>query len=61
VAACAEDNQRKADRTPEQAGMALLRRPFEPTPQASLMLALGLRAGDAAELAQWLPDRSAVA
>jgi 5-methylcytosine-specific restriction endonuclease McrA len=61
VAACAEDNQRKADRTPEQAGMVLLRRPFEPTRQASLMLALGLREGDAAELAQWLPSRPAVA
>jgi hypothetical protein len=61
VAACAEDNQRKADRTPEQAGMVLRRRPFEPTPQASLMLALGLRAGEAAELEQWLPGRPAAA
>ncbi|MFI9271976.1 HNH endonuclease [Kitasatospora sp. NPDC052896] len=61
VAACAEDNQRKADRTPEQAGMTLLRRPFEPTPEASLMLALGLRAGEAAELAPWLPRPAAVA
>ncbi|GAB2750230.1 HNH endonuclease [Kitasatospora kifunensis] len=55
VAACATDNQRKADRTPEQAGMVLLRRPFEPTPEASLLLALGLRAGEAGELAPWLP------
>ncbi|MEV4558846.1 HNH endonuclease [Kitasatospora sp. NPDC049285] len=55
VAACAEDNQRKADRTPEQAGMRLLRRPFEPTPEATLMLALGLRAGELGELAAWLP------
>ncbi|WP_327066485.1 HNH endonuclease [Kitasatospora sp. NBC_01302] len=55
VAACATDNQRKADRTPEQAGMALLRRPFEPTPEATLLLALGLRAGEAGELAPWLP------
>ncbi len=55
VAACAECNQRKADRTPEQAGMRLLRRPFEPTPEATLMLALGLRAGELGELAAWLP------
>ncbi|KDN82574.1 HNH endonuclease [Kitasatospora cheerisanensis] len=55
VAACPEDNQRKADRTPEQAGMRLLRRPFEPTPEATLMLALGLRAGELGELAAWLP------
>ena len=47
VAACAADNQRKADRTPEQAGMTLLSRPFEPTPEHALVLALGL---DAAEL-----------
>ena len=32
VASCAEDNHRKADRTPEQAGMPLLRKPFVPTP-----------------------------
>ncbi|MCD0483275.1 HNH endonuclease [Streptacidiphilus sp. ASG 303] len=56
VAACAEDNQRKADRTPEQAGMTLLRRPFEPTPEAALMLALGLRRADAGDLAAWLPQ-----
>ncbi|WP_371500145.1 HNH endonuclease [Kitasatospora sp. NBC_00374] len=55
VAACAEDNQRKADRTPEQAGMKLLRRPFEPTPEATLMLALGLRESDLGDLAAWLP------
>lgn len=55
VAACAEDNQRKADRTPEQAGMKLHRRPFEPTPEASLMLALGLREHEIGELAAWLP------
>ncbi|MFI9719009.1 HNH endonuclease [Streptomyces sp. NPDC052396] len=41
VAACAEDNHRKADRTPEQAGMRLLSRPFEPTPSDALLLALG--------------------
>lgn len=49
VAACAADNHRKADRTPEQAGMRLLSRPFEPTPANALVLALGLREGD------WLP------
>ncbi|MGW1074210.1 HNH endonuclease [Streptomyces sp. NPDC002537] len=43
VAACAEDNHRKADRTPEQAGMRLLTPPFEPSPADALMLALGLR------------------
>ncbi|MER5867939.1 HNH endonuclease [Kitasatospora sp. NPDC002040] len=55
VAACAEDNQRKADRTPEQAGMRLLRKPFEPTPEATLMLALGLHRSEMNELAAWLP------
>ncbi|MFF4405304.1 HNH endonuclease [Streptomyces sp. NPDC001262] len=49
VAACAADNHRKADRTPEQAGMRLLSRPFEPTPADALVLALGLQEGD------WLP------
>ncbi len=53
VAACADDNHRKADRTPEQAGMRLLTRPFEPTPADSLLLALGLR--DGAGTPRWLP------
>ncbi|WP_344339911.1 HNH endonuclease [Kitasatospora putterlickiae] len=61
VAACAEDNQRKADRTPEQAGMTLLRSPFVPTPQATLMMALGLRVSDLRELADWLPSQVAAA
>ncbi|MEW2520728.1 HNH endonuclease [Actinacidiphila alni] len=52
VAACGEDNQRKADRTPEQAGMRLLTRPFEPTPADALLLALGVR--DRAALPEWL-------
>ncbi|WNI14933.1 HNH endonuclease [Actinacidiphila sp. ITFR-21] len=52
VAACSEDNQRKADRTPEQAGMRLLVRPFEPTPAAALLLALGIR--DQEGLPEWL-------
>ncbi|MEU1420414.1 HNH endonuclease [Kitasatospora sp. NPDC005751] len=55
VAACAEDNQLKADRTPEQAGMKLLRKPFVPTPQATLMMALGLRGSDLRDLTDWLP------
>jgi 5-methylcytosine-specific restriction endonuclease McrA len=46
VAACAADNHRKANRTPEQAGMRLLRRPFEPTPDAALVAALGLASED---------------
>ena len=52
VAACTEDNQRKADRTPEQAGMRLLAPPFEPTPADTLLLALGVR--DRVELPSWL-------
>ncbi|KUJ68944.1 HNH nuclease [Streptomyces albus subsp. albus] len=45
VASCAEDNHRKADRTPEQAGMRLLRTPFVPTPADVLLLALGTAEG----------------
>src|SRR3954451_24935434 len=52
VAACALDNHRKADRTPEQAVMRLLSKPFEPTPADALLLALG--AADAGSLPQWL-------
>ncbi|MEU1631055.1 HNH endonuclease [Streptomyces sp. NPDC020096] len=52
VAACAADNHRKADRTPEQAGMRLLAKPFEPTPADALLLALGLR--DGTDLPEWL-------
>ena len=48
VASCAEDNHRKADRTPEQAGMRLLRQPFEPTPADALLLALGVTERDGA-------------
>lgn len=32
VSSCAEDNLRKANRTPEEAGMKLLREPREPSP-----------------------------
>lgn len=53
VAACAADNQRKANRTPSQAGMRLLTQPFEPTPADALLLALDLR--DGGTLPQWLP------
>ncbi|WBB60157.1 HNH endonuclease [Streptomyces sp. WMMC500] len=52
VASCAADNHRKADRTPEQAGMRLLRRPFEPTPADALLLALGVRERE--QLPDWL-------
>jgi 5-methylcytosine-specific restriction endonuclease McrA len=52
VAACSADNLRKADRTPAQAGMTLLARPFAPTPAAALLLALGLRDGET--LPEWL-------
>ncbi|WP_051338571.1 HNH endonuclease [Streptomyces flavidovirens] len=41
VASCAEDNHRKADRTPDEAGMPLLRRPFVPSPADAMLLALG--------------------
>ncbi|MGK5628097.1 HNH endonuclease [Streptomyces sp. URMC 123] len=66
VAACAEDNHRKADRTPEQAGMRLLFQPFEPTPADALLLALrmserrsssvaaGEAGGQAPPLPEWL-------
>ncbi|WP_326599755.1 HNH endonuclease [Streptomyces sp. NBC_01803] len=58
VAACAEDNHRKAARTPAQAGMRLLAPPFEPTPADALLLAVGARDGDA--LPEWLtPPRAA--
>jgi hypothetical protein len=52
VASCAADNHRKADRTPEQAGMPLLWEPFEPTPADAMLFALG--ADDRASLPEWL-------
>ncbi|TVL90695.1 HNH endonuclease [Streptomyces sp. SAJ15] len=52
VASCVEDNHRKADRTPEQAGMRLLSAPFEPTPADALLLALGPAGRE--ELPEWL-------
>ena len=56
VAACAPDNHRKADRTPEQAGMRLLAQPFEPTPADALLLALGQRDGGAPSGSRSPPD-----
>jgi len=44
VAACAKDNQFKADRTPQEAGMRLLFEPFEPSPTRALVLAVGVGA-----------------
>ncbi|MFE2939932.1 HNH endonuclease [Streptomyces sp. NPDC059255] len=52
VASCAEDNHRKADRTPDQAGMPLLRAPFVPSPAEAMLLSL--RAGERSELPTWL-------
>lgn len=52
VASCAADNHRKADRTPEQAGMVLAVKPFAPTPADALLLALGLKDGEG--LPGWL-------
>ncbi|MEU1281866.1 HNH endonuclease [Streptomyces sp. NPDC005805] len=59
VASCAEDNHRKADRTPEQAGMPLLREPFEPSPAQAMLL--GLRAGEREALPDWLMTAQATA
>lgn len=56
VASCAEDNHRKAARTPEQAGMPLLRQPFVPSPAEAMLLAMG--AGERSALPEWL-DRTA--
>lgn len=44
VAACAADNQRKADRTPDEAGMRLLFEPYEPAGTRALVLAFGVTA-----------------
>ncbi|MGW5865695.1 HNH endonuclease [Streptomyces sp. NPDC055239] len=52
VASCAMDNHRKADRTPEEAGMPLLRQPFEPTPAGAMLLSLGR--DELATLPGWL-------
>lgn len=57
VASCAEDNHRKAARTPEQAHMPLLRQPFVPSPADAMLLALG--AGDRSALPEWLARSAA--
>ncbi|MFG2646097.1 HNH endonuclease [Streptomyces sp. NPDC048436] len=57
VASCAMDNHRKADRTPEEAGMPLLRQPFEPTPADAMLLSLGRH--ELAELPGWLAQPAA--
>lgn len=56
VASCSEDNHRKAARTPEEAGMPLLRKPFVPSPADAMLLALGV--GGRGALPEWL-ERSA--
>lgn len=57
VASCAMDNHRKADRTPEEAGMPLLRQPFEPTPADAMLLSLGRH--ELATLPGWLAQPAA--
>ncbi|OON74064.1 HNH endonuclease [Streptomyces tsukubensis] len=57
VACCAEDNHRKADRTPEQAGMPLLRMPFEPSPADAMLLSLAR--ADLLALPKWLEQPAA--
>ncbi|ATW47831.1 HNH endonuclease [Streptomyces xantholiticus] len=57
VASCAEDNHRKADRTPEQAGMPLLHEPFVPSPAEAMLL--GLRSGERDVLPDWLSAQPA--
>jgi 5-methylcytosine-specific restriction endonuclease McrA len=52
VASCAECNHRKADRTPEQAEMPLLRQPFVPSPADAMLLSL--RSDERSELPEWL-------
>ncbi|AYG83732.1 hypothetical protein DWB77_05930 [Streptomyces hundungensis] len=59
VASCAEDNHRKADRTPEEAGMPLLRQPFIPSPADAMLLAM--TSGDRSELPDWLAAGAAPA
>jgi 5-methylcytosine-specific restriction endonuclease McrA len=57
VASCAEDNHRKANRTPAEAGMPLLREPFEPTPADAMLLSLGQE--DFSALPDWLAGEAA--
>lgn len=51
VAACKKDNHRKADRTPEEAGMVLLRRPLPQTIHTPRFLLRSL----GAEVNEWGP------
>ncbi|WP_415954064.1 HNH endonuclease [Streptomyces sp. KLOTTS4A1] len=57
VASCAVDNHRKADRTPEEAGMPLLFEPFVPTPADAMLFALA--ADDRSALPEWLTQSAA--
>ncbi|MEU7021475.1 HNH endonuclease [Streptomyces sp. NPDC046203] len=57
VASCAADNHRKADRTPEQAGMPLLHQPFVPTPADAMLLAM--KSAERDGLPDWLTDQAA--
>ncbi|UED83456.1 HNH endonuclease [Streptomyces profundus] len=57
VAACADDNRRKANRTPVEAGMRLLAEPFQPTPADALVLAVDTRT-DGVALPHWLTARA---
>ncbi|HEX6194602.1 MAG TPA: HNH endonuclease [Jiangellaceae bacterium] len=52
VAACSPCNQRKANRTPAEAGMQLLSEPYEPRAHTAIVLALGIRARE--DLPDWL-------
>jgi 5-methylcytosine-specific restriction endonuclease McrA len=51
VAACKKDNHRKADRTPEEAGMVLLRRPIPQTIHTPRFLLRSL----GSEISEWGP------
>lgn len=57
VAACVPCNQAKADRTPDEARMALLVKPYEPKVQTALIMALGVKVADG--LPGWLVDSTA--
>lgn len=52
VAACMPCNQAKADRTPAEASMNLLIKPWEPKVHTQLILGLGVKVTD--ELPEWL-------
>ncbi|MDG4863340.1 HNH endonuclease [Streptomyces sp. T-3] len=57
VASCAEDNHRKANRTPEEAGMPLLFTPFIPSPSDAMLLSMS--ADGRSGLPDWLPQPAA--